>query len=109
MVHRGPPKSARSRKPAKGSSSDALLDGLRAAGAAEVSAAGLGDDQRADFVRAEVRQAGGRITGDALGLLMDAIGSDLRELAAAASQLAADTGDRSTPTPCAASTAAVRR
>ncbi|HWN29557.1 MAG TPA: DNA polymerase III subunit delta, partial [Actinomycetospora sp.] len=48
--------------------------------------------QRADFVRAEVRQAGGRITGDALGLLMDAVGSDLRELAAAASQLASDSG-----------------
>jgi len=94
LVHRGPPKSARSRKSAggKGPKGDALLDGLRAAGAPESSAAALGDDQRADFVRAEVRQAGGRITGDALGLLMEAIGSDLRELAAAASQLAADTG-----------------
>ncbi len=96
VVHRGPPRSAKARKPAKGgakgSKGDALLEGLRAAGAAESSAAGLGDDQRADFVRAEVRQAGGRITGDALGLLMEAIGSDLRELAAAASQLAADTG-----------------
>jgi DNA polymerase-3 subunit delta len=93
LVHRGPPKSARSRKPAgKPPKGDALLDGLRAAGAAESSAASLGDDQRADFVRAEVRQSGGRITGDALGLLMEAIGSDLRELAAAASQLAADTG-----------------
>jgi DNA polymerase-3 subunit delta len=39
-----------------------------------------------------VRQAGGRITGEALGLLMDAVGSDLRELAAAASQLASDSG-----------------
>ena len=32
------------------------------------------------------------MTGDALGLLMDAVGSDLRELAAAASQLVSDSG-----------------
>ncbi|MEJ2861515.1 DNA polymerase III subunit delta [Actinomycetospora flava] len=98
VVHRGPPKSARGRRPAKGAAKgggakgDALLEGLRAAGASEASASGLSDDQRADFVRAEVRQAGGRITGEALGLLMDAVGSDLRELAAAASQLASDSG-----------------
>lgn len=76
-------------KPARG---EALLEALRAAGAAETSASSLSDDQRADFVRAEVRAAGGRITGEALGLLMDAVGSDLRDLAAAASQLAADSG-----------------
>jgi DNA polymerase III subunit delta len=103
VVHRGPPKSGGRRpkagaKPAKGGAKgggakgDALLEGLRAAGATEASAVGLSDDQRADFVRAEVRQAGGRITGEALGLLMDAVGSDLRELAAAASQLASDSG-----------------
>ena len=102
VVHRGPPRSG-GRRPArpvkggakgggKGGKGDALLEGLRSAGATEASAAGLSDDQRADFVRAEVRQAGGRITGDALGLLMDAVGSDLRELAAAASQLASDSG-----------------
>jgi DNA polymerase-3 subunit delta len=97
VVHRGPPKNSRrpakgAKGGAKGAKGDALLEGLRAAGATESSAAGLSDDQRADFVRAEVRQAGGRITGDALGLLMDAVGSDLRELAAAASQLASDSG-----------------
>lgn len=97
VVHRGPPRSARGRRPAKGAATkgpkgDALLEGLRAAGASEASASGLSDDQRADFVRAEVRQAGGKITGEALGLLMDAVGSDLRELAAAASQLASDSG-----------------
>ncbi|WP_165825895.1 DNA polymerase III subunit delta [Actinomycetospora cinnamomea] len=97
VVHRGPPKSG-GRRPAKksggkgGGKGDALLEGLRSAGATESPATGLSDDQRADFVRAEVRQAGGRITGDALGLLMDAVGSDLRELAAAASQLASDSG-----------------
>ncbi|TDQ54033.1 DNA polymerase III delta subunit [Actinomycetospora succinea] len=97
VVHRGPPKSSRSRRPAKGAAKgpakgDALLEGLRGAGATEAAASSLSDDQRADFVRAEVRQAGGKITGEALGLLMDAVGSDLRELAAAASQLASDSG-----------------
>ncbi len=98
VVHRGPPKGGKARKaPAKGAKGggprgDALLEGLRGAGATEASAAGLSDDQRADFVRTEVRQAGGRMTGDALGLLMDAVGSDLRELAAAASQLVSDSG-----------------
>ncbi|MEJ2890266.1 DNA polymerase III subunit delta [Actinomycetospora aeridis] len=103
VVHRGPPKGAKGRRPAArgaakapakggGAKGDALLEGLRAAGATETSASSLSDDQRADFVRAEVRQAGGKITGDALGLLMDAVGSDLRELAAAASQLASDSG-----------------
>lgn len=101
VVHRGPPRSARGRRPAKGAKGgakaggakgDALLEGLRAAGASEASASSLSDDQRADFVRAEIRQAGGKITGEALGLLMDAVGSDLRELAAAASQLASDSG-----------------
>jgi DNA polymerase-3 subunit delta len=102
VVHRGGPKSG-GRRPAKGAAKggkgggkggtgSALLDGLRAAGATEAAAASPSDDQRADFVRAEVRQAGGRITGEALGLLMDAVGSDLRELAAAASQLASDSG-----------------
>ncbi|GLZ47184.1 hypothetical protein Acsp06_33690 [Actinomycetospora sp. NBRC 106375] len=97
VVHRGPPKGGKGRRPAKGKEAakpkgDALLEGLRSAGANEASAASLSDDQRADFVRTEIRQAGGKITGEALGLLMDAVGSDLRELAAAASQLASDSG-----------------
>jgi len=49
-------------------------------------------EERADFVRAEVRRAGGRIAPDAVGVLIEAVGSDLRELAAAANQLVADTG-----------------
>ena len=78
-----------------GARGKALLDGLRKGGAAVADAAKLTKyDQRADFVRAEVRRAGGTLTGDALGLLLDAVGSDLRELAAAASQLVADAGGR---------------
>ena len=76
-----------------GAKGKALVDGLKKAGAAVVEAAKLKSyDQRSDFVRSEVRQAGGSITGDALGLLLDAVGADLRELAAAASQLASDSG-----------------
>ena len=47
-------------------------------------------DERADFVRAEVRRAGGRISPDAVSALLDAVGSDLRELSAAAAQLVGD-------------------
>lgn len=49
-------------------------------------------EERADFVRAEVRRAGGRIGPDAVAALLDAIGSDLRELAAVSAQLVSDSG-----------------
>ncbi|ONM46576.1 DNA polymerase III subunit delta [Nocardia donostiensis] len=49
---------------------------------------------RADFVRAEFRAAGARVPGDAVQAVLDAVGSELRELAAACSQLAADTGGK---------------
>ena len=48
--------------------------------------------ERIDFVRSEIRRAGGTTTPDAVAALVDAVGSDLRELASAASQLVADTG-----------------
>lgn len=49
-------------------------------------------DERADFVRAEIRRCGGRISPDALSVLMEAVGSDLRELAGVAGQLVSDSG-----------------
>jgi DNA polymerase-3 subunit delta len=49
-------------------------------------------EERADFVRAEVRRAGGRIGPDAVAALLDAVGSDLRELAAVSAQLVSDSG-----------------
>lgn len=49
---------------------------------------------RADFVRGEFRAAGVRVSADVVEVVLDAVGSDLRELAAACSQLAADTGGR---------------
>jgi DNA polymerase III subunit delta len=78
-----------------GAKGKALVDGLRKAGAVVTEAAKFKPwehDRRADFVRDEVRQAGGGITGEALSLLLDAVGNDLRELAAAASQLVSDAG-----------------
>jgi DNA polymerase-3 subunit delta len=49
-------------------------------------------DERAEFVRGEIRAHGGRIAPDALAALLDAVGTDLRELAAAAAQLVGDSG-----------------
>jgi DNA polymerase-3 subunit delta len=46
---------------------------------------------RETFVRAEVRRVNGRIDGPAVAALIDAVGSDLRELSAASAQLVADT------------------
>ncbi len=47
--------------------------------------------ERIEFVRSEIRKAGGTATPDAVAALVDAVGSDLRELASTASQLVADT------------------
>jgi len=47
--------------------------------------------ERLDFVKSEARMAGRRMADDAARTLVDAVGSDLRELAAATAQLVADT------------------
>lgn len=47
--------------------------------------------ERENFVRNEIRQAGGKTDPAAVAALIDSVGSDLRELAAAAQQLVADT------------------
>ncbi len=49
--------------------------------------------ERLDFIRTEFRRAGTRADDGAARALLDAVGSDLRELAAACDQLAADTQD----------------
>lgn len=76
---------------AGGARNKALADALRKAGAEVSRCEKLRPDERGDFVRGEVRRAGGRIAADAVGVLVDAVGTDLRELAAAAAQLVADT------------------
>ncbi|MEZ0381664.1 DNA polymerase III subunit delta [Mycobacterium sp. pW045] len=48
--------------------------------------------ERADFVRAEFRRLKVRVDDACVTALLDAVGSDIRELAAACSQLVADTG-----------------
>lgn len=56
---------------------------------AKIKAAGLGT-----FVRAEFRTAGVRVSPEVIEAVLDSVGSDLRELAAACSQLVADTDGR---------------
>ncbi|HEY7323529.1 MAG TPA: DNA polymerase III subunit delta [Streptosporangiaceae bacterium] len=70
----------------------ALLADLAAAGARRIDCPAIkrfGD--RMDFLRAEFRRAGRKADDGGLRALLDAVGTDLRELAAACSQLAADT------------------
>ncbi|WP_234348085.1 DNA polymerase III subunit delta [Streptomyces specialis] len=76
---------------AGGAKGKGLLDAARKAGAREVACPKMtkpGD--RLGFVRAEFRAAGRSVTPGACQALVDAIGSDLRELASACAQLAAD-------------------
>ncbi|MBO3751287.1 DNA polymerase III subunit delta [Streptosporangiaceae bacterium NEAU-GS5] len=74
----------------------ALVDGVKKAGASVVTVTRLTKPgERLDFIKAEVRAAGRTITQGAAQALLDAVGSDLRELAAACGQLAFDTADKS--------------
>ncbi|MEU7609577.1 DNA polymerase III subunit delta [Micromonospora sp. NPDC049204] len=78
-----------------GAKGKAFADGLRAAGATVIPATKLkGHRDRVAFVRDEIRRAGGKCTDDAAEALIAAVGNDLRELAAACSQLIADTDGR---------------
>lgn len=79
LVHPGGPKAKR------------LVDAVRKAGAHEVKCERLtrADDQ-VDFVRSEIAAHHGRIEPNAARALVEAVGGDLRALASAAAQLAAD-------------------
>ena len=75
----------------------AFADGLRSAGAEVVLAARLkGERDRIAFVRDEFRRNGGRCDETAASALLAAVGNDLREIAAACSQLLADTDGKIT-------------
>ena len=50
--------------------------------------------ERADFVRAEFRAHKIKVDDDTVAALLETVGSDIRELASACSQLVADTGGR---------------
>lgn len=78
---------------AGGAKGKAVLELARKAKALEIGCAKLTRPaERLDFVRAEVRAGGGRIAPDAAEALVESVGSDLRELAAAAAQLVSDCG-----------------
>ncbi|MCL2464542.1 MAG: DNA polymerase III subunit delta [Micrococcales bacterium] len=69
----------------------ALLDAVRAGGAPEVACDPIkSDGDKVAFANGELRRAGRRADEGALRALVDAVGDDLRELAAACSQLVAD-------------------
>ncbi len=83
---------------AGGAKGKALADGLKSAGATVVPAAKLSRHRdRVDFVTAEFRRAGGRGNDVAAEALIAAVGTELRDLAAAVSQLVADTDGQVTP------------
>ncbi|MFI9403560.1 DNA polymerase III subunit delta [Nocardia sp. NPDC052316] len=78
-----------------GGRAKALVPALQKAGAvvhdcAKVTKAA----ERVEFVRGEFRNAGVRVAGDVVQAMLESVGSELRELAAACSQLVADTGGK---------------
>ncbi|WP_280269274.1 DNA polymerase III subunit delta [Nocardia wallacei] len=78
-----------------GGRAKALAPALQKAGAevhqcAKITKTG----ERIEFVRNEFRAAGVRVPAEVVQTVLEAVGSDLRELAAACSQLVADTGGR---------------
>jgi DNA polymerase-3 subunit delta len=75
---------------AGGAKGKAVLDGVRKLKPLEISCAKPRPDDRAEFVRWEVRRAGGRIGPDAVSALIDSVGSDLRELSGVCAQLVSD-------------------
>lgn len=75
-----------------GTRAKGLLDAARAAGAPEAACLPITrDDEKAEFAAGEFRRAGVRFDAAAVRALVEAVGSDVRELAAACRQLAEDT------------------
>jgi len=71
----------------------ALLEALRKSKPLELTCAKITKpDERQAFVREEVRRLKGKITPDGAAAVLDAVGSDLREIAAAIAQLLGDNG-----------------
>ena len=78
-----------------GAKGKAVLELARKTRARQIDCAKLTRaEEKLDFVRSEVRRVGGTITPDAAATLLDAVGSDLRELAATAAQMVSDSGGR---------------
>jgi len=69
----------------------ALLDKIKKANPTLVSVEAIKKDgDKAEFVRAEFARSGRKISAGAITALIDALGSDMRELVGACSQLSAD-------------------
>jgi DNA polymerase III subunit delta len=80
---------------AGGAKGKAVLEAARTGTPLEIACARLTRaEERHDFVRAEIQRCGGTISPDAVAVLVDAVGSDLRELAAVCAQLVSDSGGR---------------
>ncbi|MFE3291583.1 DNA polymerase III subunit delta [Rhodococcus sp. NPDC059234] len=77
-----------------GGRAKAMVGALQKSGAVVHECVKLKAGERSDFVRGEFRTAGVRASPEVIQVVLDAVGSDLRELAAACSQLAADTGGK---------------
>lgn len=78
-----------------GGRAKALADKLKKLGAEVHPCARITKpSERADFVRKEFRALRVKVGDDTVTAVLDAIGSDVRELASACSQLVADTGGR---------------
>jgi len=69
----------------------ALVDKIKKAGAEIIAAEAVKkESEKSEFVRAEFKRLNRKITTEAVQALIDSLGSDLRELSAACSQLASD-------------------
>ena len=80
---------------AGGARNKALVEALRRLGADVVTCPQVRwPNERVAWVRAEVKRLGATLSAGTAEVLVDAVGSDLRELAAAVGQLVADTGGR---------------
>ncbi len=69
----------------------ALVDKVKKAGAEVIAAEAIKkDSDKAEFVHSEFKRLGRKISSEAVQALIDSLGSDLRELGGACSQLASD-------------------
>jgi DNA polymerase-3 subunit delta len=80
---------------AGGARGKSVLDTARAVRAQQIDCARMTRPaERLEFIRAEVGRAGGSITPEAAAALLDAVGSELRELASVSAHLVDDAGGR---------------
>lgn len=78
-----------------GGRAKSMVAALKKAGATEHQTTGpKWPSERMDFVRAEFRSLGVKVPAEVVELVVEGVGSELRELAAACSQLIADTDGR---------------